>query len=136
MSCEILLLTGLGLFGGDILAAIGGSSDDVTEDSSIIETSCKQIAALSCGVPAVIITVALMPHYSLKQLQIFGFCLISLSFAAMALSFNPLKKSSPDMLFALYCFLLFALQTGPNVTTFVLPSTLYPKEIRSTMSGI
>ena len=130
------ILLGVGLFGGEILSAIGGEDDDVTDNSSIVETSWKQVVALSCGIPAVMVTIAMMPYFSLKTLQNMGFALISASFLLMAVCFYPLKKHYPGVLFALYCFLLFALQTGPNVTTFVLPPAVYPKEIRSTMNGL
>merc|ERR1712000_235916 len=73
---------------------------------------------------------------TLKNLQIAGFFLTAIGFVVMAVCFFPLKKHFPDVLFAMYCFLLFALQFGPNVTTYVIPSTVYPKEVRSTMNGL
>jgi MFS transporter, PHS family, inorganic phosphate transporter len=127
---------GVGLFGGEILDAMAkNDTDDVTTDNAVISVAWKQIIALSMGIPGVLGTIALMPYLSLKSIQIFGFILMSIAFVVMSISFFPLKEHAPDALFALYCFLLFALQFGPNTTTYVLPSGVYPREVRSTMNG-
>lgn len=91
--------------------------DDVTTDQHMVDTSWKQIVALGTGIPAIVATIALMPYMSLKNLQIAGFFITAIGFVVMAVCFFPLKKHYPELLFAIYCFLLFALQFGPNVTT-------------------
>mmetsp|Transcript_797 Transcript_797/g.795 ORF Transcript_797/g.795 Transcript_797/m.795 type:complete len:482 (-) Transcript_797:144-1589(-) len=127
---------GVGLFGGEILDAMSkNDTDDVTTDKAIISISWKEVIALAMGIPGVLLTILLMPYYSLRMLQIYGFILMSLMFVIMAFTFFPLKESAPDVLFVLYCFLLFSLQFGPNTTTYVLPSGVYPREVRSTMNG-
>lgn len=127
---------GVGLFGGEILDAMSkNDTDDVTTDHAIISISWKEIIALAMGIPGVILTILLMPYYSLRVIQIYGFILMSISFVIMAFCFIPLKEHSPDALFVIYCFLLFSLQFGPNTTTYVLPSGVYPREVRSTMNG-
>lgn len=127
---------GVGLFGGEILDAMSKTdTDDVTTDHAIISVSWKQIIALSMGIPGVLFTIFLMPYYSLRDIQIYGFILMSIMFIVMAISFIPLKEQAPQLLFALYCLLLFSLQFGPNTTTYVLPSGVYPREVRSTMNG-
>ena len=42
----------------------------------------------------------------------------------------------PWILYGCYCLLNFTLNAGPSVTTFVLPSATYPREMRSTMNGL
>lgn len=126
---------GVGLFGGAIISAMGSDVDDVTTNEQIIDVAWKQVVALGMGIPASLLTIYLMDKYTLKQLQIAGFLLFVIGFVAMSVAFFPLKKSNPDLLFALYCFLLFALQFGPNVTTYTIPATVYKKEVRSTMNG-
>jgi MFS transporter, PHS family, inorganic phosphate transporter len=109
---------GVGLFGGEILDAMGDNEDDdVTTDQHMVDTSWKQIVALGTGIPAIVATIAMMPYMSLKNLQIAGFFITAVGFLVMAVCFFPLKKHYPELLFAIYCFLLFALQFGPNVTT-------------------
>lgn len=127
---------GVGLFGGQILDAMAkNDTDDVTTDHAVISIAWKEIIALSMGIPGVLLTIAMMPYYSLKNIQICGFILMSILFVIMTFCFIPLKKNAPDFLFAIYCLLLFSLQFGPNTTTYVLPSGVYPREVRSTMNG-
>jgi len=39
-------------------------------------------------------------------------------------------------IFVFYCLLLFSLNAGPAMTTYVLPAQTFPIEIRSTYNGI
>ena len=39
-------------------------------------------------------------------------------------------------MFAVYCFLLFSLSFGPNLTTFVLPAQTFSKKTRATFNGL
>jgi PHS family inorganic phosphate transporter-like MFS transporter len=71
-----------------------------------------------------------------KTLQISGFILMALSFILLSFTFNIYKEKNPDLLFAIYCLLLFSLSYGPNVSTYVLPAETYRKDIRSTFNGI
>lgn len=136
---------GVVLFGGDILSAIRSAHDttgdddlaeDITTDTNLQYIAMHQVLALSMGVPGVLLSILLMNHMCVKNIQILGFFAMSVLFAIMALLFDHLIEKSPDVLYALYCVLLFALQFGPNVTTFVMPAIAYPHEVRSTMTGI
>jgi predicted MFS family arabinose efflux permease len=71
-----------------------------------------------------------------KGLQIQGFIIIAICFVAMAVSFVPLRDSNPQALFFVYCCLLFSLNYGPNITTYILPAETYPKEVRATFNGM
>jgi PHS family inorganic phosphate transporter-like MFS transporter len=57
-------------------------------------------------------------------------------FFLMAALYLPLRNHNNTALFVIYCFLLFSLSFGPNVTTFVLPAETYPHTIRSTFNGM
>lgn len=127
---------GVALFGGSILDEMSSDNDDVTSDASVTSNSWKELVALSTGIPAVFLSIYLMDRMSLKRLQIGGFALMVVAFLLMALCFIPFKESHPQLLFAMYCFLLFTLSFGPNVTTYVLPSAVFSPDIRSTMGGI
>ena len=127
---------GVALFGGEILDAMSKNSAGVSSDTSVSTSSLKELIALSAGIPAVFATIYLMKIFSLKRLQMGGFGAMGCVFLAMSLFFTPLKDSHPRILFCLYCLLLFSLSFGPNVTTYVMPSTVYPIEVRSTMGGI
>ena len=40
------------------------------------------------------------------------------------------------VLFFLFCVMTFGINSGPSVTTFVLPSETFPAEVRSTFNGL
>lgn len=128
---------GMELFSGKILDDMIGDYDNISSNDSVGSKSWHNVIAFSMGIPACLITIALMSYgYSLKNIQISGFIMIAFFFVLMACTYDSLKNTDTDALFTIYCFLLFSLSFGPNTTTFVLPATMYPKEIRSTFNGI
>ena len=70
-----------------------------------------------------------------KKLQTLGFLIITFCFVVLGAMIVPLKDSAPMLLYSLYCLLLFALSFGPNLTTYILPAQIYPKEVRTTFNG-
>ena len=126
----------MALFGGKILDDMSSDSDDISSNASIKNSSWKELVALSTGIPAVILSIYLMDIVSLKRLQNGGFALMAVAFLLMSLCFIPLRDGYAELLFVIYCFLLFTLSFGPNVTVFVLPASVFSYEIRSTMGGI
>ena len=48
----------------------------------------------------------------------------------------PLRDSAPLALFGVYCVLLFSLSWGPNLTTYILPAMVFPREVRTTFNGM
>jgi len=130
---------GVNLFGGQILTAINSSDDDnVSADASIHRVAMQQLLALSMGIPAIILAIYSLP-WGLKTLQVGGFLFISACFVLLAVLFKPLSHGplkNKKVLFAVYCLLLFSLTYGPNLTTFILPAQMYPREVRATFNGI
>ena len=72
--------------------------------------------------------------WSTRALNAYGFGLLALSCTGLAIA---VRAAAPPLLkFALFCWLNFVLQFGPNVATFVLPTELFPTELRSTFFGL
>lgn len=91
------------------------------------------------GIPACILAIYCLKPLGSKSLQVYGFIFITFMFLILAGLYTTLKNgshSANSFLFALYCFLLFSLSFGPNLTTFILPAETYPKEVRATFNGI
>ena len=128
---------GVGLFGGAILSALNDRDDDnITTSSSITLIAWQEAIALGAGIPAYLLTNYHIKKYGMKKIQIVGFIFTALLFLLMASLFDTLKSQSPEALYALYVLLLFSLCYGPNVTTYILPASVYDKNVRSTMNGI
>lgn len=128
---------GTALFGGEILNSISSNDDDnVSTDASIRKVTYQQLIAISTSIPACILTIYFLKPYGLKFCHVWGFAFIAVCFLLMACLFDYLKSHNKTILFVIYCLLLFSLNAGPNVTTFIIPAQLYPPKIRSTFNGI
>lgn len=128
---------GVGLFGGQILASLKNTDDDdISSDKSIVLISWQQAVALGTGIPAYLLSNYCIKIFGMKKTQIAGFVITSVCFVVMAVSFYPLAHQSPETLYFFYCMLLFSLCFGPNVTTYVLPASVYEKDVRATMNGV
>lgn len=125
---------GMSLFGSSILEELS-NSDDVVSTSAIRNIIMQQMIAISTGIPALVLSIYSLKYLGTKWLQISGFIIIAVSFILLAVLIVPLKNE-PNALFAVYCILLFALNFGPNLTTFVLPAETYPKRIRASYNGM
>ena len=76
---------------------------------------------------------ALLKPMGARALSHAGFAFIAASFAALAAAFNLNLGSTVK--FVLYIVLSFALNWGPNVTTYVIPAEAFPARIRGTFHG-
>lgn len=135
--CNIVISDGVNLFGGAIVSEINNTDDDnVSSDESIFNVSQQQLIGLSMGIPACLSAMLCLYFVTSRTLQIYGFIFIAVCFGILASSFVSLRDSNVDLLFTLYCLLLFSLSFGPNLTTYVLPAQTYPKSVRATFNGI
>ena len=103
---------------------------------SIEAVSWQQLVALSFSVPALLSSAYVLSarKIGIKRFQVLGFYVMAASYALyIALRWLDV---SPWILYGCYCLLNFTLNAGPSVTTFVLPSATYPREVRSTMNGL
>lgn len=134
-SCTIV--DGVNLFGGEILASISKNDDDnISAISSIRQTTQRELIGLSMGLPACIAAIYTLDVVNTRSLQLYGFIFIAVCFLLLAVLYQPLKDGNEDLLFFFYCLLLFSLSYGPNLSTYILPAQVYPKEARATLNGI
>jgi MFS transporter, PHS family, inorganic phosphate transporter len=86
------------------------------------------------AVPGYVLAIARLDRIGHRKLQLVGFAVMALCFLVIA--------AVPGMTTAVVPFLLvygvsyFFTEFGPNMTTFVLPSELYPVTLRATGHGI
>jgi len=85
------------------------------------------------GIPGVITCIVLYKYLGTKKQQFWGFLFIAFSFILMGTTYNHI---SDTWLFFLFCVMTFGINSGPSVTTFVLPSETFPAEVRSTFNGL
>eukprot|EP00471_Norrisiella_sphaerica_P005624 CAMPEP_0184489980 /NCGR_PEP_ID=MMETSP0113_2-20130426/16827_1 /TAXON_ID=91329 /ORGANISM="Norrisiella sphaerica, Strain BC52" /LENGTH=405 /DNA_ID=CAMNT_0026873681 /DNA_START=427 /DNA_END=1644 /DNA_ORIENTATION=+ len=120
---------GTNLFSPTIVGKIFGEGDDIKKEA------WQNIVVQSAGIPALALGIWCQQRYGTKPLQFWGFLFIAVCFLILGILFEPLKDQ-PKSLFTLYIILLFSLNFGANITTFILPAEVYPSHVRSTMNGI
>jgi len=100
---------------------------------SISSTASQGMILTAVGIPGVIGALMSLSLVGTKSLSVWGFLLIAFSMAAMAVAWETVTDSYA--LFGFYILIAFAVNWGPNMTTFVLPQEVFPVEIRATFNG-
>jgi MFS transporter, PHS family, inorganic phosphate transporter len=86
------------------------------------------------AVPGYIMAVLFMDRIGHRRLQFVGFGVMAVAFLTLA-AFKGLTTMVVPFL-AIFGFSYFFVEFGPNVTTFVLPSEVFPTSMRATGHGI
>lgn len=93
------------------------------------------ILAAAFEIPGYWIAWAAIDRVGRKTLQWVGFIVMGAVYLTFAVAFTPLKSDIPLFVGIYGISFLFA-NIGPNSTTFILPTELFPTQIRTTAHGI
>jgi PHS family inorganic phosphate transporter-like MFS transporter len=132
------LIYDIGFYGSNafipmITELVFHSGGDDDQKIKISEVATQGMMLTAIGLPAVLSALWSLQKLGTKTLAVWGFLLIALSTAILAAIWRPVNSSWT--LFGGYLLLSFALNWGPNMTTFVLPQEVFPVEIRATFNG-
>ena len=86
------------------------------------------------AVPGYLLAIARLDKVGHRRLQLIGFAMMALCFAIIAVVPGMTTVVVPFLL--VYGVSYFFTEFGPNMTTFVMPSELYPVSMRATGHGI
>ena len=86
------------------------------------------------AVPGYVLAIARLDRIGHRRLQLVGFAVMALCFAVIALVPGMTTMVAPFLL--VYGISYFFTEFGPNMTTFVIPSEVYPVSMRATGHGI
>ena len=86
------------------------------------------------AVPGYVLAIARLDKMGHRRLQLFGFAVMGLCFLIIATVPGMTTMVVPFLL--VYGVSYFFTEFGPNMTTFVMPSELYPVDMRATGHGI
>jgi PHS family inorganic phosphate transporter-like MFS transporter len=111
-----------------ILTLISPSASTMTKIS--IQLAIFVVAA----VPGYILAIARLDRIGHRKLQLIGFAMMALCFLVIGAVPGMTTTVAPFLL--VYGVSYFFTEFGPNMTTFVLPSELYPVAMRTTGHGI
>ncbi|MGE5131430.1 MAG: MFS transporter [Gemmatimonadota bacterium] len=86
------------------------------------------------AVPGYLLAIARLDRIGHRKLQLIGFAVMAACFAVIGLVPGMTTTVAPFLL--VYGISYFFTEFGPNMTTFVMPSELYPVTMRATGHGI
>ncbi len=111
-----------------ILSLISPSATTATKIA--IQLAIFVVAA----VPGYLLAIARLDRIGHRKLQLIGFAMMAACFAVIAIVPGMTTAVAPFLL--VYGISYFFTEFGPNMTTFVMPSELYPVTMRATGHGI
>jgi MFS transporter, PHS family, inorganic phosphate transporter len=107
----------------------------ITPHQSLLDHVLLQLAVFAiAALPGYLVAAAMMDRIGRKTIQILGFAMMALTFAAMALIPGIEQLVVPFLI--VYGVSYFFTEFGPNATTFVYPAEIFPVEGRTTGHGI
>jgi len=107
----------------------------IAPDQSLLSETLTQLAVFGiAAVPGYLVAAAMMDRMGRKPIQIMGFAMMAVSFAAIALIPGIEKLVLP--LLIVYGLSYFFTEFGPNATTFVYPAEIFPVASRTTAHGV
>jgi MFS family permease len=86
------------------------------------------------AVPGYALAVAKMDRFGHRRLQILGFAVMAFAFALLGAV--PILTATVAPFLAIFGLSYFFIEFGPNMTTFVMPSEVFPVSVRTTGHGI
>lgn len=102
---------------------------------SLLEKTLTQLGVFALfAVPGYALAVFLMDKAGRKTIQVLGFGMMAVMFAALSLVPNLEKMVMPFLV--IYGLSYFFTEFGPNATTFIYPSEIFPVRVRTTGHGI
>lgn len=111
-----------------VLSALGS-------DHSILEKTLTQLGIFAVfAAPGYAVAALTMDRMGRKTIQVLGFGMMAVSFGLLAAIPNVETLVWPFLL--IYGFSYFFTEFGPNATTFVYPSEIFPVTVRTTAHGI
>jgi MFS transporter, PHS family, inorganic phosphate transporter len=107
----------------------------ISPHASTMTKIALQLAIFAvAAVPGYALAIARLDRIGHRRLQLTGFAVMALCFAVIAVVPGMTTAVVPFLL--VYGVSYFFTEFGPNMTTFVLPSELYPVSMRTTGHGI
>lgn len=107
----------------------------LNSDHTLLQKTLTQLGVFVVfAVPGYAAAVLTMDRLGRKTIQMLGFAMMAVMFGLLALIPNLEKMAT--LFLILYGFSFFFTEFGPNATTFVYPSEIFPVRVRTTGHGI
>ena len=121
---------GTNIFTPAILSAIFPSSE------SMSDLLWQSLAVTSFSLVGILAAIPALHRFGGTWLSLWGFLMQAAFFAAFGALFAVSPTGLTGVKFAVFCALNFAQGWGCNLSTYVLPTQLFPTEVRATFHGL
>jgi MFS family permease len=102
--------------------------------STMTKIALQLAIFIAAAVPGYLLAIAKLDTIGHRRLQLLGFAMMGACFLAIAAVPGMTTMVAPFL--AVYGVSYFFTEFGPNMTTFVMPSEIYPVTMRATGHGI
>ena len=107
----------------------------LNSDHTLLQKKLTQLGVFVVfAAPGYAVSALTMDRLGRKTIQALGFGMMAVTFGLLALIPNLEKMAIPFLI--IYGFSFFFTEFGPNATTFVYPSEIFPVRVRTTGHGI
>eukprot|EP00756_Hemistasia_phaeocysticola_P001629 Hpha_TRINITY_DN11150_c0_g1::TRINITY_DN11150_c0_g1_i1::g.28064::m.28064/K08176/PHO84; MFS transporter, PHS family, inorganic phosphate transporter len=115
-------------------SAPNDTADRYSKHHHVMTATLHMLVIASLGLPGYFMSVATVKKMGLWRIQLFGFCMMAVTFLVLAVFYNEIKDSTVGFLL-MYGLTFFFGNWGPNYTTFIVPTLLFDTEIRARAHG-
>ncbi len=120
---------GMNIFGPFVTSAMG------LANNPLAGIYVQLYVVLAFLVPGYYVAAFLVDRMGRKSMQILGFSMVAIAYLIAALMLRN-NVIAPLAILALYGIAQFFTNVGPNVTTFIIPTEVFPTRFRTTGHGI
>jgi MFS family permease len=107
----------------------------LNSDHTLLQKTLTQLGIFTLfAAPGYAVSALTMDRLGRKTIQCLGFGMMAVTFALLALIPNLEKMAIPFLV--IYGLSFFFTEFGPNATTFVYPSEIFPVRVRTTGHGV
>jgi PHS family inorganic phosphate transporter-like MFS transporter len=125
---------GTGEFKHTVSNELFPENQDLTAQQRVASDALFGIIISSIALPGYICSCIFIDRIGRWRLQVYGFIAMAVTYVGMALA---ISNDSPSSLNLMIFGLTFFFQNfGPNCTTFIIPSEIYPSSVRATCHGL
>ena len=96
----------------------------------------QSLASSSFGLLGILAAIPSLKYFGGTWLSFWGFAMMGAFFAAFGVLFTLSPSGLVGAKFAVFCAMIFSQAWGCNLSTYVLPTQLFPREVRATFHGL
>jgi len=134
--CLDIAFYGINLNNSVILTVIGFNTGGTVYQQLMSNAVGNIVIALLGTVPGYWVTVFTVDRIGRRTIQLMGFSILTVLFLILGFAYHPILNASVYLFVVLFTLAQFFQNFGPNATTFIVPSEVFPTRVRSTAHGL